>query len=361
MFAGKRVWREAATLILTSRVPTLNHFDYQVLMLQRSSKSKFMPNAFVFPGGVIAKEDFSRDWLELFTDLGCSKDDLSSLALDGVDRPLLMQGRSEDVDNAVARDIAFRLSAIRETFEECGVLLVRPSGPPSCSQPSVSQTLTFPSPAQQSDWRSLVHNDPSNLVKLCREFSVLPDIWSLYEWSDWLTPTDLYEQKGRRFDTLFYTASVESVPSTVLDQQEVSNIRWSDPATLLQQYHDRQFWLAPPQVYELSRLSNFKQQEDLVKFSHSRHSKGLITWLPVREKCSDGVVSLLPGDSRYPSNPDYVGDPDTKQVKREYTGTLQESSNNCDQHNRLEFPSSSTCRTLVTIIADHGHVNPVCV
>ena len=42
-----------------------DHFDYRVLMVKRSSKSKFMPNAYVFPGGVVAEADTSGSWLEV--------------------------------------------------------------------------------------------------------------------------------------------------------------------------------------------------------------------------------------------------------------------------------------------------------
>ena len=42
-----------------------DHFDYRVLMVKRSSKSKFMPNAYVFPGGVVAEADTSGGWLEV--------------------------------------------------------------------------------------------------------------------------------------------------------------------------------------------------------------------------------------------------------------------------------------------------------
>ena len=51
--AGKH-WREAASLILVSKAPSSSSSvknDFQVLMMKRSSKSKFMPNACVFPGG----------------------------------------------------------------------------------------------------------------------------------------------------------------------------------------------------------------------------------------------------------------------------------------------------------------------
>ena len=99
------------------------YFDYQTLMLKRSSRSKFMPNAYVFPGGVLAESDCSVAWVELFQSQGYSEDDLEELVLSHVDRPLLMS--KADVSEGVARDLALRLTAIRETFEESGVLLFR--------------------------------------------------------------------------------------------------------------------------------------------------------------------------------------------------------------------------------------------
>ena len=40
-------------------------FDYEILMLRRSAKSQFMPNAYVFPGGVSSTKDFDPKWLDL--------------------------------------------------------------------------------------------------------------------------------------------------------------------------------------------------------------------------------------------------------------------------------------------------------
>ena len=110
--AGKKVWRDAATIMLTAKSVSSHssgpaaHFNYSVLMLKRSSRSKFMPNAYVFPGGVVAESDTSRDWVTLYKRLGFNEDDLTSLVLKDVDRPLLMS--KADVKEGVARDIGLR-------------------------------------------------------------------------------------------------------------------------------------------------------------------------------------------------------------------------------------------------------------
>jgi nucleoside diphosphate-linked moiety X motif protein 19 len=74
-------------------------------MLKRSSKSKFMPNAYVFPGGVTSGADFASGWKDHFLHHGYNDDDLEELVLKDVDRPMLMKA---EVDESISRDIAVR-------------------------------------------------------------------------------------------------------------------------------------------------------------------------------------------------------------------------------------------------------------
>ena len=248
--------------------------------------------------------------------------------------------------------LSCRLAAIRETFEESGVLLLKSSSGSS----SQSEAFSFSSSSSLSSWRTQVHSSPEELLSLYREVGAVPDLWAVKEWSDWLTPTDLHEQGKRRFDTIFYTACLDSIPTTLLDQAEVTAVQWTDPASLLHQFYERKLWLAPPQVYELSRLLNFKAQQDLAQFSAIRHQKGLTTWLPVRMECEDGMLSILPGDSLYPASPDYVGNPGQKSGV--YPGSLSDSLAASEQLNRLEFRDSYDCVPRVTCHSQHGHVHP---
>lgn len=355
--AGK-TWRDAATLILTaktakikptlSKTPTASHsaaFDYKVLMLKRSSKSKFMPNAFVFPGGVISKEDFSSSWIDLFKNSGHNQDDLDALVLDGVDRPLLMEKAS--LDEVVSRDIAVRLAAIRETFEESGILVTK-------SDSANAMAHSFSSIEELSDWRTKVHKDPGQLCALYKSLGLVPDLWSLKEWSCWLTPTDLHEQGKRRFDTLFYTTSLDSIPDILLDNQEVTDVKWTEPSKILESFYNSELWLAPPQVYELSRLLNFPEQDQLVEFSAGRHGSGCKTWLPIRLQCQDGTISLLPGDSFYPESVSMISNPPAK-----FEGTVEDCARETGDFNRLVFRDMNDCLPIVSIPPANGHVNPI--
>ena len=143
----------------------------------------------------------------------------------------------------------------------------------------------------------------------------------------------------------------------MLDQAKITAVQWTDPASILQNFYERKFWLAPPHVYELSRLLNFRDQQDLAQFSANRHQAGLTTWLPVRMECADGMLSILPGDSLYPDSPDYVGT--SAKNPGPYRGTLNESRAASEQLNKLEFRDTYDCVTRVKGDSRHGHVSPV--
>jgi len=380
-------WREAATLVLTAKRPTLAStpssptipecakpkvdvttlsgakevvpvwervFDYQLLMLKRNSRSKFMPNAFVFPGGVRDKADISKDWLDWFRTNGVHRDDLAEFVSErkNTDRPLLM--RSDNFDQQIITDIAFRLTALRETFEESGVLLHSNT----MRKQEVSLFHEFPDDDSLHLLRRKVHNDPSEFLKLCQSLNLVPDIWSLSEWNAWLTPTNIPEHGPRRFDTVFYLAHLDQIPTTAMCLQEMAGVEWTDPASILHKFYRKQLWLAPPQVYELSRLLNFKNQQQLIAFNTTRQQQGCLSLLPVRIECDDGFLSLLPGDSMYPVEPDYHGSSQAKWVPQ-FKGSLKEARRQSPNLHRLVIKDNYDCKIKINIEPKHGHLNPL--
>ena len=161
------MWRNSASLILAVKnsKPAKSRFDYNILMLKRSSKSSFMPRAYVFPGGITEKSDFCPTW----TDLLAPVKPLEPLVLSGAPRPVIMKKDP----GLLEPDIGFRINAIRETFEETGILLHLATDGPMPSE-------------ELAKWRSLVHADASKFKEMCLSLKIVPDVWSLFEWSDWL-------------------------------------------------------------------------------------------------------------------------------------------------------------------------------
>ena len=165
-----KVWRDSSSLILvfrnslSSSTPKL--FDYSLLMLKRSSKSKFMPNAYVFPGGVTDKNDFNSKWRDLIDSCHNTTRSTSDFLLNNVSRPMLIQEKTDNL--TLESDIAFRIGAIRETFEEAGILLYK-----SCDSKNNMNSNTL------SEWREKVCQNPEEFYQMCKHFSICPDVWSL--------------------------------------------------------------------------------------------------------------------------------------------------------------------------------------
>ena len=78
----------------------------------------------------------------------------------------------------------------------------------------------------------------------------IPDIHSLYEWSNWLTPTI----GGRRYDTMFYMCFLEGIPHHKEDEQEMVSSSWDSPRDILSAACEGRLLLQPPQVYEAVRM-----------------------------------------------------------------------------------------------------------
>ena len=186
-------WREAATIVIAAKSgpsetelhgekKRLIPFNYQVLMLKRSKKNAFLPENYVFPGGTVSDADFDSAWIQLFEHL--MRASISSIAEKFKDRndvaPLLINRPASQVP----AEIAFRICALRECFEECGILLVR-----SMKHNDAETQVLTSSDLNSATWRKRVHGDARQFQRLCVENKVVPDIWCLYEWCNWLTPT----------------------------------------------------------------------------------------------------------------------------------------------------------------------------
>ncbi|XP_070194137.1 acyl-coenzyme A diphosphatase NUDT19-like [Littorina saxatilis] len=313
MAAVLKHWREASTLLLVTARKTCSNVkpvfvsataesadagkgsNLEVLLLKRSSKSKFMPNLYVFPGGVASDVDFSADWLQVFDLLG--KDQRQNL-FDFVQRggqgaPMFSRLRDKRFSQ-IPSEIAFRICAIRETFEESGVLIVRKVDAGSKFRPALWDGASWASFCEDeaviSERRQRVDRDPAEFLRMCQELQMVPDVWSLYEWSNWLTPLG----STRRFDTAFFICCVDGKPHVAEDEGETVHSQWGSPQDILQQYYQAKLGVAPPQLYEMQRLLHFQYARDLLRFSWHRGQHRVERWLPVRVAIADAILSILP-------------------------------------------------------------------
>jgi len=357
---------DAHSLLLNQ--DTNARIDFKTLMLTRSSRSKFMPNALVFPGGVVDDSDKASEWHPIFDRvMGFNlPSPPTSTRIPLENRPPIFSPPMFTPDDsqrkeAVDLDLAFRICAIRETFEEIGILLVR-DGNGSKKHPLSAEEL--------STWRRFVHKNAQNFRDLCQEIQMVPDVWSLYEWSNWLTPIKLNVQNPknpdpkrntRRFDTLFYVAMLDQIPGSETyseDDAEVVKAQWLDPFSAMNLHYKASAWMAPPQIYEQARLIRFSNFDAIRRFAASRQEFSLTRWLPVAVHTADGIASVLPGDDLYPSDPGYDFNHDEPPA---FHGTLEQLRQQTANHNRFEIRSATNMTLICNVDSPNHHVMPLSV
>ncbi|GAB1603753.1 nucleoside diphosphate-linked moiety X motif 19-like [Argonauta hians] len=322
----------------TSRAP----LNYQLFMAERSSKISSFPKAHVFPGGAAEEADFSAKWLEVFNMGSCKPGQQQTPESQLVNYFVARRSHNKNHTNTpnvhnpmydrqrlpefseVPSEVAFRITAIREFFEEVGILFARKADENNSdesenhSKPTTDinnnnyQEMTGMRRCQakicdlrmdlSEFWRQSVVEDSANFLNMCQQLRLIPDITALSEWSNWLTPT---HSKGKRFDTMFYVTFLDEHqrPAIRLNQMELVDCKWLSPSEFLSGYWKKNINLFPPQIWELYHL-NFASWEECHSLVASRPYIIPDRFLPVKTIFKDGPLFLLPGDHMYPDNPD---------------------------------------------------------
>jgi 8-oxo-dGTP pyrophosphatase MutT (NUDIX family) len=209
--------RDAATVMLLR--PAAGGLE--VYMLRRKSSMAFAPGAFVFPGGSVDARDADEQ-----------------VAWAGPDPA--EWGRVFDAPPQLAR--ALVCAAVRETFEESGVLLAGPSAG------AVMADTTGPD--WEADRQALLDRSLSLAEMLARRSLVLrSDL--LRPWSRWITPVI----EERRFDARFFAAALPPEQRTRDVGGEAAEVAWVRPADAIAQGRARQIVLWPPTAVTLAELA----------------------------------------------------------------------------------------------------------
>jgi 8-oxo-dGTP pyrophosphatase MutT (NUDIX family) len=199
------VLMEAVTPLPAASVIVLRDEPFEVLMLRRHAKSSFVPNAWVFPGGI-----------------------------------------AEESDAEIARAIGdgslldtMRVTAARETFEETGVWL----GAPLADEERKRGELLNGRVA----FRELVAQAPLELTQL---------VWT----SRWITPAGI----PKRFDTYFFLATVSRDAIASAEQNEVTDVMWLHPSDALAKHKAREMQMVFPTLRNLEAIVGFANSAALI-------------------------------------------------------------------------------------------------
>lgn len=348
-------WKEASSLIIAAKWnDTSNNTtgqphksDYKILVTRRSGKSSYLANTYCFPGGHIDIGDFESPWWRIFQSCGYSREELRRTFVkpDNVPKSPILVGPKILESESKAKDfiwpeIALKITAIRETFEETGILMARGRKGSNVNPVHSHESL---SGIDLKDWQKRVHVDASVFHELMAELNMCPDVWRLKEWWNWLTPAT---PGHKRFDTMFYVATMNEVPVVNSDNNEVSQVCWMTPYELLSDHLKGKCFLAPPQVYELSRLCNFDTLNDLSSFAKERESHGIERWCANVTGLADGALLALPNDECFNLTIDSSHLPTLEEMRRPVM-------------NRMELRAPVFTPVCKNVTFPCGHVAPI--
>jgi len=291
-------WREASTVILLTKsnnmknvqnVKTVCRDSFRILCIKRSEINSFLPNYTVFPGGATDKSDSSLEWTNIIPDyISCNL----NLNIIGYNGSPAIKFVSDNDSNSIPKKLSLRVTAIRETFEESGILLCKKL---NCDKTTNCNTTNHLEINSIDKWRKLVQKNAYNFIDLCNQNNCYPDVGALHLWSNWLSPPLL----KTKFDTKFFLAFIESPVDASPDGIETSQMSWSTSNEILSRFIKGDEKLVTPQYYELLRLKQFTSFKILINFTCARSVKGCEQVLPMVISTKDGYLTLLPGDGKF--------------------------------------------------------------
>jgi len=256
--------RPAATIILCRDTAQ----GLEVFMMRRSPNSVFMSGVYVFPGGALDDSDQPQCW------------SAHELALDDA-----VASRILAVDS---NGLAYWIGALRECFEESGLLLGYNDRGEILSVDDDEQVNRF------ADLRRQLNAGEITFAQICRAHDVRLAVDRMAYFSHWVTPPN----EKRRYDTRFFAAVAPAQQTGSHDDGETTDNTWIRPQDALDRFRRGEFALVFPTIKTLERLAQFGSAAELMA-----HTQALPSVPPIHPHvamAADGSPRrLIPGDHAY--------------------------------------------------------------
>jgi 8-oxo-dGTP pyrophosphatase MutT (NUDIX family) len=263
--------RDAATIMLVRDGDSSDGPALEVCMLRRHVDSDFVGGAYVFPGGKVDDSDGSPRAEEAC--VGRTDADASELL------------------GVVEGGLAFWVAALRECFEEAGVLLAYPEGEGpggalvDAANPEMHERLRL--------CRAEVNGGRQTFLDACRAEGLRLAVDRVHYFSHWITP----ELAPKRYDTRFFVTALPAGQVPVHDDHETTDTVWVRPAEALERARRREFDLIFPTMKNLEAITRFATSAELLGAAAA--VERVPTVLPRVVSDERGVRILLPGDPGY--------------------------------------------------------------
>lgn len=251
--------RPAATVMLVDDRPNL-----QVLMMQRHANTIFAGGMWVFPGGSVDADDDSKDYQAISN----HRTDEEASQLMG-----LQSG-----------GLAFYVAAIRESFEEAGIML-------AIHKDSTRQVdFTDPATAARFEsYRDEVNQGSREFIEVVRSENLLLDVAAMHYVAHWITP----EGPPRRFSARFFVARMPDGQTPLHDNRETVHAEWLSADTILERFERQEMVLMTPTLRMIKSLALFRSAQDVIEAAAANQSDQR-----ARVVQTSGEI-VMPGESGY--------------------------------------------------------------
>jgi 8-oxo-dGTP pyrophosphatase MutT (NUDIX family) len=230
--------RPAATVMLLRDTPD----GLEVFMLRRTTKAAFASGMYVFPGGAV-----------------------------------------DDADGGAP------MAAVRECFEEAGVLLARTA---------TGEVVRFDDPAvaaRFAEHRREVHAGRLAMTAMLAAEGLTAQLDELVWVAHWITPLG----EVRRFDTRFYVVAAPPEQEPLHDEQETIESRWVRPAEALERQRAGELVMLPPTIANLGFLAAYSTTAEVMAAAAQVGTPPCILPKVVTDGAGGILQLLMPGDVGY--------------------------------------------------------------
>jgi 8-oxo-dGTP pyrophosphatase MutT (NUDIX family) len=257
--------KAATVIVLRDKKPE----GFDVFLLKRHEKSSFMGGNYVYPGGRVDRDDGSAE--------------LCSLS-----KGMTPEEAQKHLGGTLSPEESFAhwIAAIRELFEEAGVLLAYDQ------KGNLFQLRNRDEREKFLHYRGLLQQGKINIGEMAQKENLLLALDQLHYYAHWITP----EARPERFDTRFFGARYPSGQEASHDQKETTAGIWLTPQKALEENLKGDFILSPPTLKTLEDLSRFKSIDEVF---NSQRKEDIRPVLPILTKLASGPLLIFPWDPEY--------------------------------------------------------------
>jgi 8-oxo-dGTP pyrophosphatase MutT (NUDIX family) len=234
----------------------------QILLLKRVHSAGFVPGAYVFPGGRVDGGDADPEVLSRTVSLTVEA---------AADRM-----RLHDADPPA---VAYYLAALREAFEETGILVGRSTeGDALPSAAAASGVLEI---------RDRLLDEACSFAQALDDLGALIDDTAMEYIGHWITPI----AEPRRYDARFFAATVAPESEPAIHAAEMLDAIWITPAAALERANEGSLPMVFPTIKTLESMMDFATASEVLDEFRGRRIPSV---LPRLIRTPDGIGMRIP-------------------------------------------------------------------